>query len=155
MDLEDHFYIETQVKHGFSGQVTDEVLFVKPTRALRAVSFQQHVSQIILRWKRTPISFEARNDRRLLHGKCAAKWGVFQFDFWGYPGCSCSSTKRSALRFDPEHRNHCDDPQAEALESFCFRLSKLHAELPVYWQHCHVNPTIDRFEVRGPTVHVL
>eukprot|EP00913_Durusdinium_trenchii_P003581 g3313.t1 len=40
------------------------------------------------------------------------------------------------------------DSTAEALESFCFRLSKLHAELPVYWQHCHVNPTIDRFEAQ-------
>ena len=37
--------------------------------------------------------------------------------------------------------------QAVALESFRFGLTELHAELPVYWQHCHVNPTINRFEV--------
>ena len=37
--------------------------------------------------------------------------------------------------------------QAVALETFRFGLTELHAELPVYWQHCHVNPTINRFEV--------
>ena len=38
--------------------------------------------------------------------------------------------------------------RAVALESFRFGLPPLHAELPVYWQHCHVNPTIDRFEAQ-------
>ena len=38
--------------------------------------------------------------------------------------------------------------KAVALESFRFGLPQLHAELPVYWQHCHVNPTIDRFDAQ-------
>jgi len=50
-------------------------------------------------------------------------------------------------------------PRAVALETFRFGLTELHAELPVYWQHCHVNPTINRFEkqfwVRGTSRRLL
>ncbi|CAJ1446425.1 unnamed protein product [Effrenium voratum] len=50
-------------------------------------------------------------------------------------------------------------PKAIALESFRFGLTKLHAELPVYWQHCHVNPQINAFEeqylVRNTSRHHL
>ncbi|CAE7286660.1 Tnks, partial [Symbiodinium pilosum] len=40
-------------------------------------------------------------------------------------------------------------PRAVALETFKFELGgELHAELPVYWQHCHVNPGINAFEAQ-------
>ncbi|CAE6968044.1 Parp12 [Symbiodinium natans] len=41
-------------------------------------------------------------------------------------------------------------PRAVALETFKFELGSLslHAELPVYWQHCHVNPGVNAFEAQ-------
>ncbi|CAE7556957.1 Tiparp, partial [Symbiodinium necroappetens] len=40
-------------------------------------------------------------------------------------------------------------PRAVALETFKFELGgELHAELPVYWQHCHVNPGVNAFEAQ-------
>ena len=43
-----------------------------------------------------------------------------------------------------------------ALETFKFELGgELHAELPVYWQHCHVNPGINAFEAGSSFVEPL
>ncbi|CAE7634226.1 Parp12 [Symbiodinium pilosum] len=44
-------------------------------------------------------------------------------------------------------------PKAVAPEPFKFSLAPLHAQLPIYWQHFHVNPQVDSFEVQYGVRH--